>query len=60
MLRSWGLAVFLVFVAQVVDDLPVRVSQLDAFGGGNDRNDFVTEVGFQEEVFLAGFQFFAV
>jgi hypothetical protein len=55
-----GLAVFLVFLAQVVDDLPVFVGQLEAFRRGDDRDDFVAEIGFQQEVFFAGFELFAV
>jgi len=38
----------------------VLVGQLDAFRRGDDRNDFVAEIGFQQEILFTGFELFAV
>src|SRR5450755_1686415 len=49
--------VFAVLVTKIVDDCPVRVAQLDAFGRRDDAHDLVTVVGLAQVALVVGLAF---
>ena len=55
-----GVTILPVLLTHEIDDLPMLVGQGDFLGRGDDLDDLVAEVGFQQKVLFAGFQFLTV